>query len=119
MLTSDALIQPRDRAPSREALRDVIEELANTPMTISSADWNRISNVLLAGADEVEALRTLVSAFETWVSGIYCDFHGLVRGDDDVLHDWNWIDEHRPPPGLPLQIEAVEAVEDDAKQPND
>ena len=55
-------------------------------------------------ATEIDALRAKVKAFEDWVSGIYCDFSGLVRGPDDDVHDWTWIDEHRPPPGLPVEM---------------
>lgn len=44
----------------------------------------------------IAELEAKVREWEVWSTGIQCDFAGLERNDE--LHDWDWIDQHRPMP---------------------
>lgn len=50
--------------------------------------------------DRVAELERTCLAWQNWYSGIVEDFAGLTtdRNDPDKLHDWEWMDDHRPAP---------------------
>lgn len=50
--------------------------------------------------DTTQRLRDRVREWEDWYAGTVADFVGLTSDpkDPDKLHDWEWLDDHRPAP---------------------
>lgn len=48
----------------------------------------------------VAELEAKVRAWEYWYEGVVADFVGLTTdaSDPQRLHDWQWMDDHRPAP---------------------
>jgi hypothetical protein len=50
--------------------------------------------------DENKKLKYAIKEWEQWYQDLRQDFEGVTdnRNDPQRLHDWNFIDEHRPAP---------------------
>ena len=51
-----------------QAVRKAVAKLAETPSSMSLAEWQNVSRVFLAAADEIERLRKEVAEFKNVLS---------------------------------------------------
>ena len=61
---------------------------------------------------EIWRLRAQVKAWEEYWADLREDFIGLYRDAENPLHEWEWLDEHRPSPTVMALREVLgEALE--------
>ncbi len=76
-------------------------QMLTEPMTAAERAQAKAEREAWDAKDKhIAVLEAKVRAWEDWYEGVVADFVGLTTdaSDPQRLHDWEWMDDHRPAP---------------------